>query len=67
MIAWINEGNTILVNDLSKYGKKHNHETQVDSNINQALAELCINALPTIEGKENKEHMLFNLVIKFHQ
>ena len=55
---------TIINGDLARFGKGHHAETQVDSNINQVLAEMCVKSISVMNGREEKEKMLFNLVIK---
>lgn len=54
----------IINHDLGRFGKTHHNETQVDSNINQSLAEMCVKSISTVDGREEKEKSLFNLVIK---
>ena len=54
----------ILNEDLRRFGRRTHKETQVDSLINQFLAELCIKSVGLCTDKEEKERLLFNLVIK---
>ena len=54
----------ILMEDLSRFGKNPHEETQVDSSINQTLANLCVKSVSIMQGKETKEKALFNLVVK---
>ena len=54
-----------LINrDAAGFGRVRHGETQVDSAVNQALAELCAKAVSAMENKGRKEKALFNLVIK---
>ena len=54
----------IVNRDVSDLGKRHYKETQVDSALNQMLAELCVKSISLAGSKEEKEKALFNLVIK---
>ena len=54
----------VINRDLAQFAKCGHHETQVDSNINQALAEMCVKSISTVSGRDEKEKLLFNLVIK---
>ena len=54
----------IINEDLSRFGQGKHHETQVDSTINQTLAEQCVRTIPLMGSRQEKEKALFNLVIK---